>query len=277
MTITFKKVIFSISLLSLVSCGDTPTSQLTDELPITHSGPHNMEFSQIPAGFFQMGSPETEPGRNKDETLHWVKLTKDYEIQTKEMTRGQWFAVMGEYPPRKDCGTFAPNTKEDHPITCVSWDRVHEFLVQLNSQNEGDGYSYRLPTEAEWEYAARANTTTPFSIEGPIESFARIISGRDPEMTLPVGSLKANGFGLYDVHGNVHEWVSDWSGDYEIADSKDDAIEDPKGPASGSFAVIRSNSWLGITTSESRSAFRTWARATSGGFDVGFRIIRTQL
>jgi len=267
----------SVLLLSLVNCGETPTSQLEEQLPILRSGPFDMEFSKIPAGIFQMGSPRTEEGRNEKETLHWVRLTKNYEMQTKEMTRAQWYTVMREYPPMKDCGSIEPNTKGNHPITCISWERVHEFLVELNSQTEGEGYRYRLPTEAEWEYATRANTNRPFSIEGPIESFARIMSGGNPEKTLPVGSLKANGFGLYDVHGNVDEWVSDWIGAYEKANTQNEAIEDPKGPASGTFAVIRSNSWFSISSGESRSAFRTSFRSSSGAFDVGFRIVREKL
>lgn len=164
-----------------------------------------MTFNRIPTGTFMMGSPEDEPMRDSDETQHQVTLTNSYYMQTTEVTQGQWKAVMGSNPSWfSDCG-------DDCPVEEVSWDDVQEFITELNKLGQG---TYRLPTEAEWESAARAGSMTAFA-NGDITETG---SGYDPNLdamgwyscnsdskTHPVAQKQPNAWGLYDMHGNVWE------------------------------------------------------------------------
>jgi len=219
--------------LVLVSCGETPTSNLSEQFPILRSGPYDMDFAFIPSGTFRMGSPEDEEGRRDNETLHWVKLTEDYWMQTTEVTMSQWHKIMGEYPSNtgEECRWSDDMIKEDtYPVVCVSWIDVIEFIAKLNRKEKATGYSYALPTESQWEYAARGFTEGRYSGVGPLNSLAwyKEISDKYPH---PVGKKKNNLFGLYDVHGNVSELVSDWYvKDYPRAEFFHNAVKDPKGP-----------------------------------------------
>ena len=271
-----KKAILIFSILNLTGCGETPTSQLSEQFPIIRSGPHNMEFAFIPKGTFRMGSPGDEEGRdNDDENLHWVKLTEDYWMQTTEVTRGQWYKVMGSYPDNNgECWERGSVVKEnEHPVVCVSWSEIQEYVDKLNNQEKNSGYKYSLPTEARWEYATRSYTETPYSIKAPIESFAWYSVGR----THPVGKLKANLFGLYDVHGNVWEWVSDWyDKSFPRIEFFSDAIQNPKGPDSGTFRVLRGGCWY-LNARDSRSASRGGSFESALGSNAGFRLMRVNL
>jgi formylglycine-generating enzyme required for sulfatase activity len=209
-------------------------SQLTG----TFTNRLGMTFVLIKAGRFMMGSPSNEPKRESDEKQHTVVLTKDFYIQTTEVTQGQWKAVMGNNPSFfKACGVNCP-------VERVSWDDSQEFIKKLNQM--GDGY-YRLPTEAEWEYAARAGTTTPFAFGNCLNTDKANYDGNYPltgcskgkyrKKTISVASLGKNVWGLYDMHGNVEEWCSDRYGDYP-----DISVTDP-GPSSGSSRVFRGGSW----------------------------------
>jgi len=189
-----------------------------------------MKFMLIPAGSFMMGSPEDEPGRDGDEKLHRVFLTNTFYMQNTEVTQGQWKAVMGNNPSIDDrCG-------DSCPVECVSWNDVQEFIKKLNIMDKDR--DYRLPTEAEWEYAARAGTTTAFAFGNRLDrddanfecqcelKFKYNINPyTDPlgsvticplhkKEILPVGSLKKNNWGLFDMHGNVREWCQDWYRSY---------------------------------------------------------------
>ena len=178
-----------------------------------------------------MGSPPDEPGRFDSETQHRVTLTRDFFMGTTEVTQGQWKAVMGNNPSHFDeCG-------DDCPVEKVSWDDVQEFIKKLSRM---DGREYRLPTEAEWEYAARAGTTTPFTYGRCLSTDQANYDGNYPlsgcdkgeyrKRTIPVGSLDApNAWGLHDMHGNVWEWCQDWYGNYPSG-----SVTDPTGPSSGS-------------------------------------------
>ncbi len=265
--------------LLLVSCGANPipTSHLTEALPIIKPGPYGMEFSHIPGGIFQMGSPDGGPGGYPDEHLHWVKLTEDYWMQTTEVTRDVWLAVMGRYPDHdEDClGEESFTQRDEYPVACVSWDEISRFIAILNYQTRNDGYEYRLPTEAEWEFATRGYSEGPYSVEGPLHSFAWYdeSSGNRPHA---VGKLKANKFGLYDVHGSVFEWVADWYAQYPKYYSYDYPDVDPKGPEKGTHRVLRGGSWLSESRNcrvANRGRLKTHIRSNN----FGFRLARTGL
>ncbi len=227
-------------------------------------------FKLIPAGTFTMGSPTDEPDRESDETQHEVTLSKGFYIQITEVTQGQWKAVMGSNPSQKsDCG-------DDCPVESVSWDDVQGFIEKLN-QTEGTD-KYRLPTEAEWEYACRAGTTTAFANGDVTET---VWCGYDPNLdqmgwycgnsdnkTHPVAQKEPNDWGLYDMHGNVKEWCQDWKGDYPSS-----PVTDPTGPSSGTYRVFRGGSW-GNVAGHCRSAIRGWHDPDYRDHGLGFRVAR---
>jgi len=233
-----------------------------------------MTFVYIEPGTFTMGSPTSEPGRYDDETQHQVTLTKGFYMQTTEVTQGQWKAVMEDNPSIfGSCG-------DNCPVEEVSWDDVQEFITTLNQKEKTD--QYRLPTEAEWEYAARAGTTTTYSFGNDSSQLSKYgnfcdskctYSHKDDSQsdqypnTAPVKSYSPNAWGLYDIHGNVWEWCQDW---YD-ADYPSGSLTDPVGPGSGSYRVFRGGCWNNRAR-YCRSAER--ARGTSGyrNFDVGARL-----
>ncbi|MBC8393272.1 MAG: formylglycine-generating enzyme family protein [Deltaproteobacteria bacterium] len=228
-----------------------------------------MEFVYIQPGTFIMGSPTNEPGRDNDEKQHRVNLTKGFYMQTTEVTQGQWKEVMGSNPSHfKNCGV-------DCPIEKVSWSDVQQFINKLN-QREGSG-TYRLPTEAEWEYAARAGSKTAFAngdISGTVCGYDSNLDamgwycGNANNKTHPVAQKQPNAWGLYDMHGNVWEWCQDWFGAYPSG-----SVTDPTGPSGGSFRVLRGGSWDHDARC-CRSAFR--GRGNPGRRDdyLGFRLLR---
>ena len=208
-----------------------------------------MTFTPIPAGTFMMGSPDSELGRGSDETLHEVQLTGFF-MQTTEVTQGQWNAVMGSNPSSfSNCGG-------DCPVDSISWDDAQGFINALNQMNEG---TYRLPTEAEWEYAARAGSNTALAngditvIECDFDTNLDAMGwycGNAGDTTHPVAQKNANVWGLYDMHGNVYEWCQDWYGTYPST-----VVIDPVGPVSGSSRVLRGGSW-NYDANYCRSAYR---------------------
>ena len=186
-----------------------------------------MEFEFIPAGTFTMGSPSTETGRYSYETQHSVTISNPFFMQTTEVTQGQWRAVMGSNP------SYFSSCGDSCPVEQVSWTDTQSFLTAMNT---GGKCTYRLPTEAEWEYAARAGTTTAYSFgdsEALLGNYAWY-SSNSGSTTHPVAQKLSNPWGLYDMHGNVWEWVSDR---YEILTSS--AATDPIGATSGSDRVSR--------------------------------------
>ncbi|OFZ78482.1 MAG: hypothetical protein A2583_10830, partial [Bdellovibrionales bacterium RIFOXYD1_FULL_53_11] len=190
-----------------------------------------MKFVYIAPGTFMMGSPSSEAGRFNNEDHHKVTITKGFELQTTEVTQAQWEAVMGVNPS---------NFKgADRPVEKVSWNDAQAFIEKLNAQN--DGYRYRLPTEAEWEYAARAGTKTAYSFGDNASLLGEYAwyDGNSGNETHAVASKKPNAWGLYDMHGNVWELVED----YYTASLGTSSVTDPKGPSSGDYRVIRGGSW----------------------------------
>jgi len=186
-----------------------------------------MKLAYIPAGCFDMGSPPDEKGRQTDEFQHRVILTRPFYIAVTEVTQAQWQAVMGDV----QCHFKGDNL----PVEKVSWYEAVTFCKRL-SQKEGK--TYRLPTEAEWEYACRAGATGPFAGPGKLDEIGWYRANSKGQ-THPVATKKPNAWGLYDMHGNVSEWCSDYySPDYPQA-----TVTDPVGPAEGKYRVIRGGSW----------------------------------
>ncbi len=238
----------------------------------TVPGGVEISFAYIPDGSFNMGS---ENGGSDEKPVHSVRITKGFWMQTTEVTREQWKAVMGtDRGEFRDCAAC--------PIEGVSWDDTQQFIARLNAQN--DGFRYRLPTEAEWEYAARSGTTGDYA--GQLDAMAWFwqnsgeypLSGdwvyqklKDAKIrTRAAGTKQANAWGLHDMHGNVPEWVQDWYGtDYY---SKSPAT-DPTGPQTGAYRVFRGGSWSSPVSSL-RSASRSAALPSVQGFHTGFRVVR---
>ncbi len=212
-----------------------------------------MSFAYIPAGEFQMGS------NNSDEKpIHTVKISQGYFMGQTEVTQAQWQAVMGNNPSYfKDC----PNC----PVEQVSWEDAQQFIAKLNGQN--DGYKYRLPTEAEWEYAARAGTTGDYA--GNLDSMGWY-SANSGKKTHEVATKQANAWGLYDMHGNVWEWCQD---SYEANYYAKSPTTDPTGATSGSGRVNRGGGWL-APAGYLRSAYRNGSPPSYRSGYLGFRVVR---
>ncbi len=229
------------------------------------------EMMPIEAGSFVMGSPEDEDGRENDELLHRVTLTKDFYMGKYEVTQEQWEAVMGNNP------SYFKGAKR--PVEQVSWNDAQEFIKKLNAQDDvkRNGMKFRLPTEAEWEYACRAGTTTAYSWGNTLNGDKANCNGNYPcgtelkgtylKRTTDVGSYAPNAWGLYDMHGNVYEWCEDWYGSYDNG-----AVTDPKGAPSGSYRVLRGGSWSNLAWS-CRSADRGNSGPTCRYFNFGFRLV----
>jgi formylglycine-generating enzyme required for sulfatase activity len=226
-------------------------------------------FASIPAGEFTMGSRDA----NADEAPpHRVRISKGFEMGKFEVTQAQWRAVMDS--PHGHTEPSEKNDKVDPshfkgaalPVENVSWDSVQTFIRLLNTRDER--HTYRLPTEAEWEYAARAGQTgdTPANLENAwCESTA---GGK----TLPVAQKAANAWGLHDMLGNVMEWVQDWyAPDYYTGSPR----VDPRGPGTGSYKVYRGGAWLS-NARQCRVGFRGFDFPSGGYYSVGFRLVRTR-
>jgi len=219
-----------------------------------------MSFAYIPEGSFEMGSM-TE----KDEQpIHTVKISQGFWMQQTEVTQAQWKAVMGALPSKCDYGELKGEVLGDNkPIICVSWDDVQEFVRQMNAKN--DGYKYRLPTEAEWEYAARSGTRGNFA--GYLEAMAWYADNAGGK-THDVATKQANAWNLYDMHGNVWEWTADWYGSYPSG-----TVTDPTGATSGSNRVFRGGSYVNDVVGL-RSVFRNRHSPSTRDTALGFRVVR---
>jgi len=216
-----------------------------------------MEFVKIEPGSFRMGCSPGDTNCDSDENPpHSVKLTKPFEIGKFEVTQAQWMAVMA-----------GPNRSrfkgDDLPVENVSFLDVQQFLERMNARK--DGYVYRLPTEAEWEYAARAGSTGPNT--GPIGEVSWYKDNSDAK-SHPVGKKKPNAWGLHDMEGNVYEWTQDWFFDYE-----EDPVTDPPGPATGYERVPRGGAWES-TPKGIRTSNRNMAEPPDRSYLIGFRCVR---
>jgi formylglycine-generating enzyme required for sulfatase activity len=230
------------------------------ETAITNS--IGMKFVLIQAGEFTMGSSENEKDHQADETQHKVKITKPFYMQTTEVTQAQWKAVVGNNPSHFK--------GDDLPVEQLSWDDAQEFLKKLSVK---ENVKYRLPTEAEWEYACRAGSTTRFCFgddDSKLVEYAWYSNNSDRK-THDVGTKKPNAWGLYDMHGNVREWCNDW---YDENYYKNRPAEDPQGPASGVSRVLRGGDWP-YGSRRCRSAYRRRYGPSFHGVSVGFRAARS--
>ena len=221
-----------------------------------------MKFVKIPAGSFMLGSFDSEPGRGDDESPRHKVTLQSFYIQTTEVTQAQWVAVMGSNPSHFQ--------GDDLPVENVSWNDVHDILRELNVLDPGKGY--RLPSEAEWEYACRAGTRFAY-YSGADESDLASVGwyvGNSGSKTHPVGQKLPNTWGLYDMHGNVREWCEDWyHNSYEGATEDGSAWVSP----TGSYRVLRGGSWYN-NPGGCRSAVRHgYGLAYRYGF-IGFRLVR---
>jgi formylglycine-generating enzyme required for sulfatase activity len=225
----------------------------------------SMAFVWIPPGTFPRGSPDAEAGRDRDEgPVQEVELTRGFFLGVHEVTQAQWQAVLGTQPAVFRRGKEASR----RPVESVSWEDCRRFIAALRPPGPG---RFRLPTEAEWEYAARAGTTTRFPWgDDPAERAAHAhawANSRSFAITHPVGLKPANAWGLHDMHGNVWEWCSDWYGPYPPG-----RLRDPAGPATGTERVFRGGSWYDFPSSL-RSANRHRHRPDGRYTAIGLRLV----
>ncbi|MBO4795816.1 MAG: formylglycine-generating enzyme family protein, partial [Verrucomicrobia bacterium] len=239
----------------------------------------DLDLIWIEPGTFLMGSPEDELGRLNNETQHKVTLTQGYWLGKYEITQAQYEAVTGTNPSSFKGG--------DLPVDSVSWNDAKEFCAKLNAQEKAagrlpEGYKYTLPTEAQWEYACRAGTTTAFNngtniptIEQAEDEFCPNLDEvgwyifNSEKSTHPAGQKMPNAWGLYDMHGNVFEWCLDRFGDYPIK-----AVTDPTGPGTGSERIARGGGYPFLAWG-CRSAFRAYSYPDTSGNFLGFRVALT--
>jgi len=255
----------------------------------------------ISAGTFTMGSPASEPNRDSGETQHQVTLTKSFYMGKYQVTQEQYQAVMESNPSSFSSSPQAGETQGKRPVEMVSW---YDALVFCNKLSVMEGLSpaysisgstdptvwgavptsndgtwnaalivagstgYRLPTEAQWEYACRAGTTTAYNTGDTISDSTGWYSSNSGSKTHEVGKKSANAWGLYDMHGNVYEWCWDWYGTYPSTSQTD-----PMGASSGTNRVVRGQSWI-HSADNLRSARRGLDNPYSGYYYIGFRLVR---
>jgi formylglycine-generating enzyme required for sulfatase activity len=220
-----------------------PPKNLTNSL--------GMKFVWIPPGTFKMGSPKEEKERDPGETQHKVTLTKGFYMGVYTVTQEQWQEVMGSNPSKN-------KGEKNLPVDNVSWNDCQEFIKTLR---EKDKKPYRLPTEAEWEYACRAGTTTPFHFGekistdranyNGIEAYGENAKGEHRGKTTPVGTFPANAWGLHDMHGNVYQWCQDWFAEYSQKD-----VVDPQGPDTAKTRRVLRGGSFDDRPERCRSAYR---------------------
>ena len=243
-----------------VSSPETPngSDEPSAEADVSIENSIGMRFVPIPAGTFTMG---------EGKTAHKVTLTQAFELGQHEVTQEQYEKVMGTNPSH--------SKGSQNPVEQVSWKDAVEFCRKLSElpAEKKAGYVYRLPTEAEWEYACRAGTTTRYSVgdsDSELGEYAWF-DDNSGDTTHPVGGKKPNPWGLYDMHGNVWEWCQDRHGSYPSG-----SVTDPTGAVSGSNRVLRGGCW-GFNSGYCRSAHRDWFTPGLRNNDLGFRVLRSSI
>lgn len=238
-----------------------------------------IRFSRLPLGHFNMGSPLTESERWDDELPFHVYLTQEIEVQESEVTQLNWFTLMGNNPSRFKEKDSCPsdfieirgvNLCPNHPVENVSWNDAILFAEKLNQRN--DGFSYGLPSEAEWEFAARGGVPARYHFGNDVKLLPQFAwyDRNSRSQTHPVKSKAPNRFGLFDTIGNVWEWVSDWHGPYPSTPQKQ-----PIGPTEGTSRIIRGGSF-GNDGDGVRVANRGMSNPLNKSIGVGFRLKRTR-
>jgi formylglycine-generating enzyme len=240
----------------------------------------------IPAGNFLMGSPTNELQRSANETQHGVTLTRGFFMSRFLVTQANYLSLINTNPSYFNTNAFTLDL--NRPVEQVTWGDATNYCAKLTQQERLAGriptnWTYRLPTEAEWEYACRAGTTTPFYLGNELRSGMANFNGQyeyvggvgtvvNPSgalvnRTTAVGTYAPNAWGLYDMAGNVWEWCQDWMGNYPAT-----SVIDPQGPASGTARVFRGGT-LNATGKECRSACRSSYVPTDGFNTLGFRVV----
>jgi formylglycine-generating enzyme required for sulfatase activity len=294
-------MLLTVACLSLLAAAPPPARQHDPEPPgnRTFSNSLGMKFALVKAGTFRMGAPkDDEDADDAEKPQHEVTITRDYYLGVHEVTQKQYEKVMGKNPSafRKggdDDDAVKGLDTSDFPVEMVSWDDAQAFLKKLNALpgEKMAGVTYRLPTEAEWEYACRgghlirrlkAKAELPFHFKRPSDSLGagqanfnadspqgKGKKGPALDRTCKVGSFAPNALGLFDVHGNVDEWCADWFGaEYYSTSPK----KDPRGPARGEERVIRGGSWDSDGV-ECRASGRTATHPTTREDAIGFRVV----
>ena len=248
-------LVLLVGLIVLSGCGKNSASGKDASAGTVVKNSSGMEFAYVPAGGFQMGSANGDPN---EQPVHQVTFASGFYLGRYEVTQAQWQKVMGSNPSKfSNCG-------ENCPVEQISWDDAQEFIKKLNAQN--DGYQYRLPSEAEWEYACRAGTTGDYA--GDPNSMAWYTTNADYK-THPVGQKQANAWSLYDMHGNVSEWVMDYQhNNYDGAPNDGSAWS----KAVSDDRMERGGSWT-FDAKRVRSAHRGEAPHDYRWKDVGFRLV----
>ncbi len=239
-----------------------PSQQVGQTRTFSLPGGASIEMVWIEPGTFLMGSPSSEEGRDSDEAQHKVTINQGFYLGKYEITQAQWEAVMG----------FNLSALEgaNHPVEQVSWEDVEVFISELNLSAGSE--VYRLPTEAEWEYACRAGTSARWSFgedESQLGEYAWYRGNNSPEGTKAVGQKKSNPWGLYDMYGNVWEWCQDWKGRYSFS-----RLADPTGPVTDSYRVVRGGAFS-FYAQFARSAYRSGRPPSARHYDLGMRLLRT--
>ncbi len=225
-----------------------------------------IEFQWCPAGTFTMGSPEGEVDRDEDEVQHEVTLGRGFWLGRYEVTQAQWERVMGDNPSEFQGAS--------RPVEMVSWDDAQDFIAELNASLVFSDAEYRLPTEAEWEYACRSGHAERFywgndADESDIDDYAWY-GGNSGDQSHFVGGKLPNNWGLRDMSGNVDEWCQDSYSAYPAG-----PVTDPQGPEDGHNRVLRGGTWW-AGSDACRSANRNYNDPTSQFDDYGFRLLRTE-
>ena len=215
-------------------------------------------FRWCPAGTFMMGSPEDEADRYDNETLHQVVLSRGFWMLETEVTQMMWASVMEKNP-----SNFKGSKQ---PVETVSWNNCQEYIKKLNDLGVAPkGYRFSLPTEAQWEYACRAGTTTAYHFGNTLTKEQANFGGNVGK-TSDVASYPANAWGLHDMHGNVLEWCLDWYGDYPNGN-----VTDPAGAVEGSYRVLRGGGWR-VVAEICRSADRERDVPSWWSNSIGLRV-----
>lgn len=264
---------FSIEMTDKLYAGKLKVSNTTqDENP---QMPSNIKMVHCVAGSFLMGSPEGELGRDTDETQHMVTLTRDFWIGKYEVTQAQYKELMGKNPTTYD------GVGDQYPVCDVTWDDAMAFCGTLTEKERMAGHinskwKYTLPTEAQWEYACRAGTTTALNSGKDLSGYKDCSNlndlayyGNPSGASYPVGGRKPNAWGIHDMHGNAWEWCLDW---YSMTYYGSKEVTDPTGPIKGCFRVARGGSWR-LYASRCRSAYRFCDRPDNGGYAKGLRVV----
>ena len=261
------KQLVSLLLFSLIASGFFGGCGPSQPLEKTITNSIGMEFVLIPSGQFSHGwtTANTEEekkdfGEAEKEVQQVVTISRPFYLGKYEVTQEQWVAVMGE-------GSNPSHFKgRTNPVEKVSWDDTQKFIQKLNEKEGGN--KYRLPTEAEWEHAARAGTKTKWFFGDNPAALGEYawFGGNSRKTTHPVGQKKPNPWGLYDIYGNVFEWVQDWYDKYP-----NEAVTDPTGPTAGSFRIPRGGSW-NHPAEDCRSAYRSWLTPGNRNIYLGLRL-----